>query len=148
VLKWVGTVTCVVILALAAVSNRWHIMLVGKDWCQQIGIWRGRVDFVWDCPPRGPKWGPAGLKIRRIGNPAAKWLWTPWFRTDERVPATRLFGKQVSLPLWLPVAAIAASTAYLWRADRRRPPPGHCQHCGYDLTGNVSGRCPECGTWI
>ena len=26
-----------------------------------------------------------------------------------------------------------------------RPPPGHCQKCGYDLTGNVSGRCPECG---
>lgn len=22
--------------------------------------------------------------------------------------------------------------------------PGHCK-CGYDLTGNVSGRCPECG---
>jgi uncharacterized RDD family membrane protein YckC len=21
-----------------------------------------------------------------------------------------------------------------------------CQRCGYDLTGNVSGRCPECGT--
>ena len=24
-------------------------------------------------------------------------------------------------------------------------PPGHCRHCGYNLTGNVSGRCPECG---
>lgn len=24
-------------------------------------------------------------------------------------------------------------------------PPGYCQNCGYDLTGNVSGRCPECG---
>ncbi len=21
----------------------------------------------------------------------------------------------------------------------------YCQKCGYDLTGNVSGRCPECG---
>ncbi len=28
---------------------------------------------------------------------------------------------------------------------RRRRPPGHCRKCGYDLTGNVSGRCPECG---
>ncbi len=23
--------------------------------------------------------------------------------------------------------------------------PGHCGQCGYDLTGNVSGICPECG---
>ncbi len=28
---------------------------------------------------------------------------------------------------------------------RRRIPPGHCQQCGYDLTGNESGVCPECG---
>lgn len=25
---------------------------------------------------------------------------------------------------------------------------GVCYECGYDLTGNVSGRCPECGTQI
>ena len=25
-------------------------------------------------------------------------------------------------------------------------PIGFCSHCGYDLTGNLSGRCSECGT--
>ena len=30
------------------------------------------------------------------------------------------------------------------RAAARRPEL--CPHCGYDLTGNVSGVCPECGT--
>lgn len=35
--------------------------------------------------------------------------------------------------------------AILWRLDRPRIPPGHCATCGYDLTGNTSGRCPECG---
>jgi len=24
--------------------------------------------------------------------------------------------------------------------------PGHCGGCGYDLSGNTSGACPECGT--
>jgi len=28
----------------------------------------------------------------------------------------------------------------------RRVPAGHCVACGYNLYGNVSGRCPECGT--
>ncbi len=28
-----------------------------------------------------------------------------------------------------------------WRRRRR----GRCQKCGYDLTGNLSGGCPECG---
>lgn len=27
-------------------------------------------------------------------------------------------------------------------------PSGHCQECSYDLTGNESGVCPECGTQI
>jgi len=34
------------------------------------------------------------------------------------------------------------------RGDFRRNPPGCCQHCGYNLTGNVSGRCPECGSSV
>jgi hypothetical protein len=25
---------------------------------------------------------------------------------------------------------------------------GHCQTCGYDLTGNQSGVCPECGALV
>jgi hypothetical protein len=34
---------------------------------------------------------------------------------------------------------------YRHRSSVRRHPPGHCKKCGYDLTGNESGRCPECG---
>lgn len=33
------------------------------------------------------------------------------------------------------------------RRDARRA-AGLCVACGYDLTGNVSGRCPECGATI
>ncbi len=43
----------------------------------------------------------------------------------------------------LPVAAAAA----LLRLSPVKP-PGSCQKCGYDLTGNVSGVCPECGTGV
>jgi hypothetical protein len=47
--------------------------------------------------------------------------------------------------------AIAASILAWYRMDRPREiraerlEKGQCLRCGYDLTGNVSGVCPECG---
>jgi hypothetical protein len=49
-----------------------------------------------------------------------------------------------SIPYWMPFLLLAIPTAILWYRDRR-PPVGRCQWCGYDLMGNVSGVCPECG---
>jgi len=50
-----------------------------------------------------------------------------------------------AVPLWIPLVVIAIPTAFLFWLDRRRIPSGYCKKCGYDLTGNVSGICPECG---
>jgi len=58
-----------------------------------------------------------------------------------------------------PVAAgLFVLTVFLCWRDWRHPvlnwlrqtryPLGHCQECGYDLTGNVSGICSECGVPI
>jgi hypothetical protein len=52
------------------------------------------------------------------------------------------------LPIWVFLGASAFSTALLWYWSRKRYPPGYCRSCGYDLTGNESGMCPECGTPI
>ncbi|MBI4581439.1 MAG: hypothetical protein HY718_17180 [Planctomycetes bacterium] len=54
--------------------------------------------------------------------------------------------RDVDLPLWIPFLLVASPTIFLWWVDRRRIQPGHCRKCGYNLTGNVSGVCPECGT--
>jgi hypothetical protein len=68
----------------------------------------------------------------------------PSIQTATRMAQTE-FSVTIRMPLWLFTLAAGAPTGILFWRDRR-PPPGHCRNCGYNLTGNVSGRCPECGT--
>ena len=50
----------------------------------------------------------------------------------------------LTIPAWLPAALFAALPASpLYRRTRRRHQSGQCASCGYNLTGNVSGVCPE-----
>jgi predicted amidophosphoribosyltransferase len=53
----------------------------------------------------------------------------------------------VAILLWLLMMITAPLSIILCRLDRRFP-PSHCPKCGYDLTWNVSGKCPECGTLV
>lgn len=53
----------------------------------------------------------------------------------------------IRIPFWLPFILVGLPTAFLWWRDRPFP-KGCCQSCGYNLTGNASGICPECGTRI
>lgn len=49
-----------------------------------------------------------------------------------------------TIPMWMVFLLMVVPTALFWWRDRRYP-PGHCQTCGYNLTGNTSGIGPECG---
>ena len=49
----------------------------------------------------------------------------------------------LGIPLIAAMSAVGTAVFHVvTRGPRRKP--GHCP-CGYDLTGNVTGRCPECG---
>jgi len=51
-------------------------------------------------------------------------------------------------PSWVWAVWWTAMTVLLWRRWARmrwRLMPGRCRGCGYDLTGNQTGECPECG---
>ena len=69
----------------------------------------------------------------------------PRYRNVMIRASGRVLCLSVPLPLLLLLTLIG--TGLLWRLDHRFP-PGYCQDCGYDLTGNTSGVCPECGTPI
>ncbi|NOX58689.1 MAG: hypothetical protein GXP29_07505 [Planctomycetes bacterium] len=68
-------------------------------------------------------------------------MWTHWPEVDTQWRRTRII-----LPIWIPLLLAAVVTVWLWKWDR--PPKSGCVKCGYNLTGNVSGICPECGVPI
>lgn len=51
----------------------------------------------------------------------------------------------VLFPHWID-AVLAAVLPVGWSLRRPRARRGHCESCGYNLTANASGVCPECGS--
>ncbi len=90
-------------------------------------------------PPKKP--GFTFVVMRNF--PDARISWRPWCEGSWVRPAT-VYDAWFHLPLWIPFLLLAGPSAFLFWRDRR-PPPHCCQKCGYDLTGNTSGVCPECG---
>ena len=52
---------------------------------------------------------------------------------------------RVSVSVALLSVFFAVSYRYLYGTESRKSIDAHCWECGYELTGNSSGRCPECG---
>jgi hypothetical protein len=67
----------------------------------------------------------------------------PWIWIFERPPS--VMGE---LPLWVVCPPLAALVLLMACRRRRYSADSPCYECGYDLTGNTSGRCPECGASV
>jgi hypothetical protein len=109
-----------------------------------------------------------GYQVRRQSRTAAIWaaVLMGWYGLVAAcfllsvltgVPPVRYSGKPWQFPLWsaavfaaivawcgLTVAALVRTARQLRGRERERE--GRCPACGYDLTANASGICPECGT--
>jgi len=84
------------------------------------------TDAIFDAPPRPPRFEHLGILIRR----------------DVYSAATR---NMLAAPLW-PISLLLIVAPAIWLKAHRRRRHGVCASCGYNLTGNVSGICPECGS--
>ena len=90
----------------------------------------------YNVPPLGGGWR---LKIGPQPSPPRIFRGQPW----------RVESSYVRLPVWgiailLMIPPIRDSIRERRRAGRKGR--NECLECGYNLTGNVSGLCPECGT--
>ncbi len=117
------------LIAVAFVVSAWWWMYVGFPG-YVIGIDEGALRFYTSV---------AYIEWRAGCQPHAGGL--------DRALVGSSWGTGVILPLIHPFAAIAVATLLVWRFWPRPPKPGHCR-CGYDLTGNRSGVCPECGAEV
>lgn len=88
-------------------------------------------------------WGTIFAGLHPDGwTPASFYTYSgPWVGTAYR--STHL-GFHFIVPTLLAAVVFARGILH-WRRHERRLRKGLCPGCGYDLTGNESGICPECG---
>ena len=135
--EWAGLIFCAVLLVSYVPSLWW-----GLEWTNRTSTVirtaeNGRFTIIWftNAAPSSARFNRDPGWMLRGHKPSPSWR--PYV---VQSPASGL----VVVPFWLPFLVVAAPTLWLWLRDPR-PRPGHCAICGYNLTGNVSGRCPECG---
>ncbi len=130
----------------------------------------GRFDYL---PKRGSGWqlGPlggdvTGTYVYRSGASPLDWIgptndWGAWGfawrHTIASVWPTLAYPTRpddltiVSVPHWaivLPLGILVGLEIRRRRRLRELQRAGLCRHCGYDLRGITSARCPECGTIV
>jgi hypothetical protein len=105
-----------------------------------------------------------GIHLRHWSQPAVsleKVFWSRYQRAGflyfsygddpRRWPPAGACVRVIAAPAWAVAASLTVLPAgmllgVLWR--RRENDEGRCPTCSYDLTGNTSGICPECGSAI
>lgn len=130
---------CLALFSLAYLSFLTTVMTAAGDWL--VGVRTGNVivkhmprSSVGDDFDIVEFWPVDGGKVfdilRQSGGPYP--------------PATTKF----TFSLWWPLAILVVPTIIVWRRRSPRLKPNRCPRCEYDLTGNLSSRCPECGTHV
>ncbi len=125
---WTGTLLRVLIAAAFVVSARWQVAAQAGKVCVYVMV--GSILVLLD--------DPLTIPVVVDGHSFGLAHWTMW-------PADGQWF--IEFPIYAPFAAVAIPTLLAWRFWPKPVKPGHCE-CGYDLTGNTSGVCPECGAEV
>jgi len=128
-------------LAGAVVSGRWGVMWTEHDWqtCAEVDV--GAVHVLWFPKGATMAFAPSGVELIRHDD---GWGWSGW---RPRVDCGSAGKKYVCLPLWL-IGLPLLVPVLVRRGQREILADTPCAACGYELFGNESGVCPECGTAI
>ena len=136
VVKWLATGLVGVFAVCWVVGSQFDIWYINSQLGPMMVISEGGLGVgfsrSWAVPV-------SGFFVERSSGPGG-WFW-PFVDVEN---ASRSI--YVGLPFWLLIGIGSVFAAIAWRIDRL--PAGFCKTCEYDLTGNTSGVCPECGERI
>ena len=143
ILRW-GSLSVFLLVGVAwLASTRWQVWyawslkILMSDDAQLLGIADGGVIYrSFHC---------IGYEEYIIGSPGWHWAWGSGdFGFHKRRIESGEFRYSAWIPMWPIVAGMSIPMLVTWVWPQKRI-PGTCRTCGYDLTGNVSGQCSECG---
>ncbi len=145
--KWMGLMACAVLMLAQVVGHWWSVERSSARVVIHIGGGFFAVSHLH--VPQSPG------RFMSLVSSARNSEWTArrtrhrrwWFVSSRSAPVSGISVSYFVFPLWIPILALTIPTVWLWRRDRRRL-EGYCRKCEYDLTGNVTGVCSECGTKI
>lgn len=145
VAKWVLAAGAALTLTCWGLSARYELSFLAFDGRAAFGagVGGGALTLERDDLPPAPNPGarpPLRMQTGWHLAPARRFTWWPWSWRVRGVTA-------VSVPLWIPAAALTVPAAWLfWLDHRARQQPGLCGRCGYERAGLAdSAPCPECG---
>ncbi|MFH1747662.1 MAG: hypothetical protein ABIG44_11525 [Planctomycetota bacterium] len=141
ILKWSATIAAVVALALTVLSF-WLDFMVWTPRLR-VGVCLGVVRVVRVDGLRTLSYDTLlAVEVSRAGpwsvNNDPGWSTLPTYKWLQN-------GWRLDVPVWPFIVLPGVLAGWIWWRERHRPGPGCCEHCGYNLTGNLSGRCSECG---
>jgi hypothetical protein len=147
--RFSSALLCFSMTILWAVSN---LLTVCFSWSEShthkvmnsVFLWPGEIEWsgVMPSSANSPRDFDLTMKPRNPGfSPNNRWILHAHF-VSNGAPV-----HVIILPLWIPLAPTLVITIVILFLDRRSKKAGHCLECGYNLTGNVSGVCPECGSY-
>ena len=144
--KWAGIGICTIIAIVWVISGWWNISYVrqpGKIFSITAGgLYYSEVNELFWLVRNHRELYELAPRLYALSPRNQHWHWQ-WAPYDYIVVGRSIW---FFVGCWPPLLFVALLTALLFWRDHI--PSGHCRRCGYNLTGNVSGRCPECGAAV
>ena len=135
-----GLVVCAILAVTWAASAFVRLTILTNVWAVEVGDGGISIMSIDWLPSRW--WGWRVMTVRPSQGLAFH-LGLRWPSFEPRSSSLWAF---THIPIWLLFVMTYAMTGVVTWPLRWHPGRGTCRRCGYNLTGNTSGRCPECGT--